>query len=80
MTHSKRVGLFPGDGSSPRRWPHLLRERLGHSHQDEADVEEGDGRGEDHHQRVAVGLRQVGSNGRAGNQAGCKGSRYLRGR
>lgn len=78
ITHSKRVGLLPGDGRSPRRRPHLLRQGLRHGHQDEADVQEGDGRGQDHHQRVAVGLGQVGSDGRAGDQAGCEGSRYLR--
>lgn len=79
ITHSERVGLFPGDGRSPRRRPHLLRQGLRHGHQDEADVQEGDGCGQDHHQRVAVGLGQVGSDGGAGDQAGCEGSRYLRG-
>lgn len=76
-THGERVGLLPGDGRSPGRRPHLLRQGLRHGHQDEADVEEGDGRGQDHHQRVAVGLGQVGPDGGAGDQAGCEGGRYL---
>lgn len=77
FTHGEGVRLFPGDRCSPRRRPHLLWQRLWHSHEDEADVEQGDGRGQDHHQGVAVGHRQVGSDGRAGNQAGRKRSRYL---
>lgn len=79
-THSKGVCLFPGDGGSPWCWPHLLWQWLWYGHQNEAYVEEGDCGGENHYQRIAVSLGQVGSNGRTGDQAGCKRSRYLQGR
>lgn len=77
ITHSEGVGLLPWDRRPPRRRPHLLRQWLRYGHKDEADVEQRDGRGQDHHQGVAVSHRQVRSDGRAGDQAGRKGSWYL---
>ena len=77
MTHGEGVRLLPGDGGSPGAGSHLVGEGLGDDQHDEADVRQGDERGQQHHQVVSVAGRQVGSDGRAGHQAGCKGSRHL---
>lgn len=76
-TYREGVGLLPGDGCPPGRRPHLLGQRLGHGNEDEADVQQGDGRGQDHHQAVPVHPAQVRADGGADHQAGSKCGRNL---
>lgn len=76
-TDGEGVRLLPGDGRPPRVELHLVGQRLGHGQQDEADVGQGDERGQQHHQVVSVPGRQVRTDGRAGHQAGREGGRHL---
>lgn len=75
--YSKRVGLLPGDRRSPRVEPHLVGQRLWDGQQDEADVGQSDESRHQHHQVIAVAGRQVGADGRAGDQTRCERRRNL---
>lgn len=77
VTDSEWVGLLPGYGCSPGVEPHLVRQRLGHSQQDEADVGQSDQCGHKNNQVVSIPGRQVRPDGRTRHQAGCESSRYL---
>lgn len=64
-THSERIRLLPWDGSAPGRRSHFLGKRLGHGHQDEADVKHSDSGSQNHNQTVSVDLAEIRSDRRA---------------
>lgn len=79
VTDSEGVGLLPRYGRPPGVEPHLVRQRLGHGQQDEADVGQSDQCGHQNHQVVSVPGRQVRPDGRTRHQARCESCRHLGG-
>lgn len=74
VTDSKGIGLLPGYGCPPGVEPHLVRQRLRHGQQDEADVGQSDQCCHQNHQVVPVPGGQISPDGWTRHQAGRKSS------